>query len=196
MLASVVLAVSFAHIAYECTLAVTVGDTWRAPWFLIGTSLAPVVLALEVPLGRTWIDRHVVLLSIAGGIARLCHVLDVFIVAFTVTPFLFYTVRVTRRAGLVLYECNTLSFAISRMTYYAIIRASAVAFVPLGLPRRIARLAIAFIGLVETLFMSRHASWRKWYKLSQRGFLRYSAVKMAVLLTLPWLEDVILDYGF
>ena len=185
-----------AHVSHEIASR---SDSFP-PWYFVTGTCAFAVLAFvsEVRPPSTSCTPFVYAMALAGcaAWASAVEVLEVFALAYTLTPLVLVWLQVLRlRPGdpLVLYDPTTANFVLTRSLTYALLRSTSQLLVlHTGLTARIARLFPFFAANVETVAMVWYPTSNS-YGFSTRSytFVVYAALKSAVFLGLPLFEDVL-----
>lgn len=177
-----------AHVGHQL-----VAETMPWEFLALAGAAAVVGFAVEVHPSPRAVARSVpVLAPLAGAsVARICNVSTDFAVAHVAAFFLLFWVRLAQELDLAKYDTRTAWFTLSRTTSYAALRASTAALVRhAGMPVRLARLAPALAGTIETCGMIARGSDGSYNFDSQSTrFHVYAVLKLAALLALPALED-------
>lgn len=162
----------------------------------IVTTVVTITPRIEKEKVRWWEKYYSFLMTpVVACLAYRLGTLDVFVVAWGVTPWIFLLLYLIDEAGLVAYSLTPATFLLSRMLFYASIRSGVVAMERhADAPRLLGRIALPLAGAVETSAMFLNGIREKpklWYNFPVKSmeFASYALVKSAWLLSLPLLEE-------
>lgn len=185
-----------AHVTHEVA---SEGDSFP-PWYFITGGCVFAILAFvdEVRPTRTSYRPVAYALTVAGcsAAAAAFDVLEVFAVAYTLTPLILMWLQLLHaRTGdpLVLYDPTTPDFVLTRSLSYALLRSLSQLLVRhVGVPIRLTRLFPFIVASIETAAMATHSTSASYaFTIGSCEFAVYVALKSAVFLGLPLLEDAL-----
>lgn len=203
MSATVLVANTLIVAGFCATLALTVrGDDFRWPALASIATTVPSTIAItrsRATRDIDWLKFNAFLMTPVLGLgAYLLSTLDVFVVAWAATPWLFVPLYILNEADLVLYPVSSGTFMVQRMAFYASVRAYSVGLQRiLGVPPLFPRMTVLAFGTAETLFMAiggvRGNPLSYNFPIKSMEFATYALVKSVWLLCLPLLEEVVLE---
>lgn len=192
-----------AHVAFECTKVAEGTEVGTPPWWIPVFASTFAVLAFcrvvfqyrnDFKLEKYNSVLAPILQIVCGIIAESFGVFDVFAVAFTATTLILIWIYVIGTLGLVEYDEREQHFLLNRSTSYAFLRATTeILVVRASLPRRLGRLFPFAAATLETGGMIYNKSTSYKFPVFSSDFGVYAALKSAIFLSLPLLEEWITD---
>lgn len=193
-----------AHVAHEVALATKGVHLGYPPWYFLVGATATAVLGF---LDRLWARRATVdvtrfvrmvaypMLQIGCGVlAAVSGVFVCYAFAYTAATVILVWIYAAAPFGLVQYDPTSPFFLLSRSTLYAGLRASTQLLVRnTPFPPRIGRLVPFGIATSETVGMHLVRSESYAFATGSTDFAVYAVLKSAVFLTLPVLEDFLVE---
>jgi hypothetical protein len=191
-----------AHIAFECT-KVAQGRIGTPPWWIPVFAITFAVSAFCRVVFRYRNDFQLekynsvlapIVQIVSGITAQSFGVFDVFAVAFTATTLILIWIYVIGTLGLVEYDEREQHFLLNRSTFYAFLRTTTeILVVRASLPRRLGRLFPFAAATLETGGMIYNKATSYKFPVFSSDFGVYAAMKSAIFLSLPLLEEWITD---